>query len=137
MSKEPKNYTTLYTCVACRQIQSYKEPSELNVQETVQKYTEILQKLVTNHEHKPGTKRILFELSSFMSRIQRYLEIESVSTHIFNSKHRYEFKSCTHGLTISPLESKVKLEKSGGPAKETTPYIDDIIISSHNCWKIF
>ena len=78
MSKEPKSYTTLYTCVACKQISSYKTPSNLNVHETVKGYTALLQKLVEKHEHKQGTKRILFELSSFMSRIERYLEMNGV-----------------------------------------------------------
>ena len=78
MSEESKNYTTHYVCVACKQIARCKAPSNFNVQETVKEYTALLQKLVEKHEHKQGTKRILFELSSFMSRIERYLEMNGV-----------------------------------------------------------
>ena len=150
MSTETKSYTTLYTCVACKQISSYKTPSNLNVHETVKEYTALLQKLEEKHEHKEGTKRILFEISSFMWRIQRYLETESkkeletykreqifagnpfhdqIKGYLELHENHYHFKTCPQGLNISPYQANLKLDTLRQITNEAKDYVDDIILS--------
>jgi hypothetical protein len=149
MSTEPKSYTTLYTCVACTQILSYKTPSDLDVQETVKEYTDLLQKLV-KYEHKQGTKRILFETASFMERIQRYLntlkkkELEfqereqifagnpfhyQIKDHIESQENCNHFQSCVQGVSKSPLQANLQLDKFREITNEAKDYADDIILS--------
>jgi len=153
MSKEPTSYTTLYTCVACKQISTYKKPSTLDVQETVQDYTDLLQKLV-KYEHKEGTKRILFELAEFMERIQRYLNTEKKKELDFQNREQIfagnpfhdqikgylqskddcnHFQTCLQGLTKSPLQGNLQVNiqpnKFREISLEATVYADDIIVA--------
>ena len=149
MTKEPTSYTTLYTCVACMQISRYKKPSTLDVQETVQEYTDLLQKLV-KYEHKEGTKRILFELAEFMERIQRYLNTEKKKELDFQNREQIfagnpfhdqikgylqskddcnHFQTCLQGLTQSPLQANLQINKLREISQKANDYADGIVFA--------